>query len=37
MIFESFCERDTFELGRKMGEQSECGQIYLLDGDLGVG
>lgn len=37
MTFESFCERDTFELGKRMGEQSERGQIYLLDGDLGVG
>lgn len=37
MTFESFCVRDTFELGKRMGGQSQRGQIYLLDGDLGVG
>ncbi len=37
MIYESFSEKDTFDLGRKMGEQAQAGEIYLLHGDLGVG
>lgn len=37
MTRESFCEKDTFEFGKTLGEQAEAGQIYLLDGDLGVG
>lgn len=37
MMRESFCEKDTFEFGKTLGEQAEAGQIYLLDGDLGVG
>lgn len=37
MKIESFSEADTFELGRKLGEQARPGQIYTLDGDLGVG
>lgn len=34
---ESFGERDTYELGRQMGKSALGGQLYLLDGDLGVG
>ncbi len=37
MQIESFSEKDTFELGRKIGEKAGPGQIYTLDGDLGVG
>lgn len=37
MIYESFCERDTFELGKKIGKRAAEGEIYLLHGDLGVG
>ena len=37
MQIESFSEKDTFELGRKIGEEAGPGQIYTLDGDLGVG
>lgn len=37
MIYESFSEKETFGLGRQMGEQAQAGQIYLLHGDLGVG
>lgn len=37
MIYESFSEKDTFELGRRMGERAQAGEIYLLHGDLGVG
>ena len=37
MIFESFCETDTFELGIKIGSEAKAGQLYTLIGDLGVG
>ena len=37
MQIESFSEKDTFALGRKIGEKAGPGQIYTLDGDLGVG
>ena len=37
MIFESFCETDTFELGMKIGKEASPGDVYTLIGDLGVG
>ena len=37
MIFESFCEKDTFELGVKIGKEAKPGDVYTLIGDLGVG
>ena len=37
MIFESFCETDTFELGMKIGKEANPGDVYTLIGDLGVG
>ena len=37
MIFESFCEKDTFELGVKIGKEAKEGDVYTLIGDLGVG
>ena len=37
MIFESFSEKDTFELGIKIGKESNSGDVYTLIGDLGVG
>lgn len=37
MIIESFETKDTYELGKKMGEQAVRGDVYLLLGDLGVG
>ena len=37
MIFESFCEADTFELGVKIGREAKPGDLYTLIGDLGVG
>ena len=37
MKIESFSERDTYELGKRLGEKARPGQIYTLDGDLGVG
>ena len=37
MIFDSFCEADTFELGVKIGKEANPGNVYTLIGDLGVG
>ncbi len=37
LIKESFCPEDTWEMGRVLGSQAGPGQIYCLDGDLGVG
>ena len=36
-VIESFCEKDTFEAGRRLGESCQPGDIILLDGDLGAG
>lgn len=37
MIYETNSAEETFELGRKLGEQALAGQIYTLSGDLGTG
>lgn len=37
MVTETFCAEETFELGRRLGEQAKPGEIYTLNGDLGVG
>ena len=37
MIFESFCEADTFALGVKIRQEAKPGDLYTLIGDLGVG
>ena len=37
MIIETRSEKETFELGKKIGEKAKPGLIYRLDGDLGVG
>lgn len=34
---ESFCEKDTFQIAYQIGEQAKPGDIFLLEGDLGVG
>ena len=36
-VWESFSPRDTFEIGRALGENAQPGQVYTLIGDLGVG
>lgn len=36
-IWESFSPEETFEIGKKLGEQALPGQVYTLIGDLGVG
>lgn len=37
MVYESFCPKDTYDIARQMGEKAQRGQIYCLNGDLGVG
>ena len=37
MKVETFSEKETFELGKKLGTEAKPGQIYALLGDLGVG
>ena len=36
-IWESFCPKDTFEIGKALGQKACPGQVYTLIGDLGVG
>lgn len=37
MVFETMSEKETFELGKRLGQDAKPGQIICLDGDLGVG
>jgi tRNA threonylcarbamoyladenosine biosynthesis protein TsaE len=37
MLIESKCERDTYNLGFRLGQEAQAGQVYTLVGDLGVG
>ncbi len=37
MRIQSESEQDTFDIARQMGEKASSGDIYLLEGDLGVG
>ena len=37
MIYETNSEKETFELGKNLGEQAKAGQIFCLNGDFGVG
>ena len=37
MKIETNSPEETFALGQKLGEQAKAGQIYTLNGDLGVG
>jgi tRNA threonylcarbamoyladenosine biosynthesis protein TsaE len=36
-VFETVTPEETFLLGKKIAEQAKPGQIYTLNGDLGVG
>lgn len=36
-VLDSFCPGDTYEIGKKLAEQSAPGNIYCLNGDLGTG
>ena len=37
MIIESYSEKETFELGFKLGKEAKAGAVFTLVGDLGVG
>ncbi len=37
MVIESFCTKDTFELGKQIGMTAKSGEVYCLNGDLGTG
>lgn len=36
-IIETYSPEETFEAGRRLGEDAKAGEIYCLNGDLGVG
>lgn len=36
-VIETYSPQETFEAGRRMGEQAQAGEVYCLDGELGVG
>lgn len=37
MIYETNSWQETFDLGKKLGSEAKAGQVYCLNGDLGVG
>lgn len=37
MIKETYSPQETYELGEALGRQARPGDVYCLDGDLGVG
>lgn len=37
MVYETEKPEETFELGKKMGAKAKKGEVYCLEGDLGVG
>lgn len=37
MLIETNCAAETFAAGKALGEQAKPGQIFCLNGDLGVG
>lgn len=37
MVLETYGPEDTFALGEKLGEEAKAGEVYCLNGDLGVG
>jgi tRNA threonylcarbamoyladenosine biosynthesis protein TsaE len=37
MIIETKQERETFEIGERLGREAKTGQVFTLIGDLGVG
>ena len=37
MVTETRSPEETYELGKKIGQQARPGQVYTLTGDLGVG
>lgn len=37
MVIDSYKPEDTFQIGYRMGEKAKKGEVYCLNGDLGVG
>lgn len=37
MVVESFKAEDTYSLGKRIGSEAKMGQVFCLNGDLGVG
>lgn len=37
MVIETLSPKETFALGKKLGEGAKTSQVYCLNGDLGVG
>ena len=37
MVIETWSPKETFALGEKLGREARPGQVYTLNGDLGVG
>lgn len=37
MELESYSAGETYEIGRRLGEQAEAGAVFCLSGDLGTG
>lgn len=37
MIRETYSEKETFDLGKKLGESAKAGDVFTMEGDLGVG
>ncbi len=37
MILESKSTEDTFQIGMRLGQMAEAGEVYTLSGDLGAG
>lgn len=35
--YESFSEKDTFQIAKELAEHATAGEVYCLSGDLGVG
>ena len=36
MVRETYSEQETFELGKEIGESAQSGDVFTLEGDLGV-
>ena len=36
-VIDSFCAKDTYKLGEKIGQMAKPGMVISLTGDLGVG
>lgn len=37
MVRETYSEKETFELGKEIGESAQSGDVFTMEGDLGVG